>query len=137
MTVLAAWLVIAAILLFGLTLHRALVLRLNRGINPSFRDGTDLLLSGVLPGLALVGGLATALGAIHLLRAEIVLPLAAMLMIWRRDDVRAIFGDLRNLGRNGCAGDRQGQSIPAFGLSCIYCLDGGNVGYSAFPGRIS
>ncbi|MBX4986698.1 hypothetical protein [Rhizobium lentis] len=112
MTVLAAWLVVAAILLFGLTLHRALVLRLNRGVNPSFRDGTDLLLSGVLPGLALVGGLATALGAIHLLRVEVVLPLAALLMIWRRHDLMGTLVDLRNLAMAGVRATANGNPFP-------------------------
>ncbi|TAX75627.1 hypothetical protein ELI00_04850 [Rhizobium ruizarguesonis] len=122
MTVLAAWLAVAAILLFGLTLHRALVLRLNRGINPCFRDGTDLLLSGVLPGLALVGGLATALGAFHLLRAEVVLPLAAMLMIWRRDDVLAILGDLRNLRAVGVRATAKGNPFPLLATAAFIAL---------------
>ncbi|WP_064706494.1 hypothetical protein [Rhizobium bangladeshense] len=133
MTVLAAWLVIAAILLFGLTLHRALVLRLNRGVNPSFRDGTDLLLSGVLPGLALVGGLATALGAIHLLRAEVVLPLAAMLMIWRRDDVLAIFGDLRNLAVVGVRATAKGNPFPLLASAAFIALTGVMTVTALFP----
>jgi|GEM_PF-2040572 len=133
MTVLAAWLVIAAILLFGLTLHRALVLRLNRGVNPSFRDGTDLLLSGVLPGLALVGGLATALGAIHLLRVEVVLPLAAMLMIWRRDDVLAIFGDLRNLAVMGGRATAKGNPFPLLASAAFIGLTGVMSVTALFP----
>ncbi|MBX5029745.1 hypothetical protein [Rhizobium lentis] len=112
MTVLAAWLVVAAILLFGLTLHRALVLRLNRGVNPSFRDGTDLLLSGVLPGLALVGGLATLLGAVHLLRVEVALPVAAILMIWRRHDLLGTLVDLRDLAMAGRRATATGNPFP-------------------------
>ncbi|WP_017963976.1 hypothetical protein [Rhizobium leguminosarum] len=125
MTVVAVWLVVIAIVLFGLTLHRALVFWLNRGVHPPVRDGTDLLLSGVLPGIALVGGLATALGAIHLLRIEVVLLLAAIFMIWRRNDVLAIFIDLRNLAVMGEQATAKGNPFPllasvAFiGLACV------------------
>ncbi|MBX4993148.1 hypothetical protein ABID08_002332 [Rhizobium binae] len=128
MTVLAAWLAVVAILLFGLTLHRALVLRLNRGVNPPVHDGTDLLLSGVLPGLALVGGLATVFGAIHLLRVEIVLPVVAILMVWRRNDLLGVLVDLRNLAMVGVRATANGDPFPllataAFvGLACIISI---------------
>ncbi|PDT09816.1 glycosyltransferase family 39 protein [Rhizobium sp. M1] len=125
MTVLAAWLVIAAILLFGMTLHRAFVRRLNHGVDPSVRDGTDPLLSGILPGLALIGGLATALGAVHLLRAEVVLPLAAILMILCRNDVLTILIDLSGLAMTSARAIAKGNPFPllaavAFiGLACL------------------
>ncbi|MDF0697809.1 hypothetical protein PYR71_15100 [Rhizobium sp. MC63] len=125
MTVLAAWLVVAAILLFGLIFHRTLALQVNRGLNPPVRDGTDLLLSGILPGIALVGGLATVLGAIHLLRVEVVLPLAALLMIWRRNDLLGILADLRGLAVAGVRVTAKGDPFPllaalAFiGLACV------------------
>ncbi|ANL65496.1 hypothetical protein AMC82_CH01832 [Rhizobium phaseoli] len=128
MTVLAAWLAVVAVLLFGLTLHRALVLRLNCGVNSPVHDGTDLLLSGVLPGLALVGGLATGLGAIHLLRVEIVLPVAAFLMIWRWNDLLGVLVDLRNLAMVGLRASANGDPFPllataAFiGLACIISI---------------
>lgn len=124
MTVLAVWLVVAAILLFGLTLNRALVLWLNRGFHPPVRDGTDLLLSGILPGIALVGGLATALGVIHLLRIEIVLPLAAILMIWRRNDVLATFVDLRNLAGVGVRATANGNPFPLLASGAFIVLIG-------------
>ncbi|ABC90552.1 hypothetical conserved protein [Rhizobium etli CFN 42] len=124
MTVLVVWLVVAAILLFGLTLNRALVLWLNRGVQPAVRDGTDLLLSGILPGIALVGGLATALGVIHLLRIEIVLPLAASLMIWRRNDVLAIFVDLRNLAVIGVRATAKGNPFPLLASGAFIVLIG-------------
>ncbi|ULR46329.1 hypothetical protein [Rhizobium sp. K102] len=125
MTVLAAWLVVAAILLFGLIFHRALALQLNRGLNPPVRDGTDLLLSGILPGIALVGGLATVLGAIHLLRVEVVLPIAALFVIWRRNDLLGILADLRALLVAGVRATGKGDPFPllaalAFiGLACV------------------
>ncbi|MDC7745826.1 hypothetical protein [Rhizobium binxianense] len=124
MIVLAAWLVIAAILLFGLVLNRALVLWLNRGIHPPVRDGADLLLSGVLPGLALVGGLATALGVVHLLRTEVVLPLAAILVIWRRNDVLAILVDLRNLAVMGARATSNGNPFPFLAAAAFIALAG-------------
>ncbi|WP_064692155.1 hypothetical protein [Rhizobium aegyptiacum] len=124
MTVLAAWLVVAAILLFGLTLHRALVLRLNRGVNPSFRDGTDLLLSGVLPGLALVGGLATLLGAVHLLRVEVALPVAAILMMWRRHDLLGTLVDLRDLAMAGGRATANGNPFPLLAAIAFIGLAG-------------
>ncbi|MBY3123325.1 hypothetical protein [Rhizobium laguerreae] len=122
MTVLAAWLVVGAILLFGLTLHRTLVLWLNRGVHPPVRDGTDLLLSGILPGLALVGGLATALGAVHLLRTEVVLFLAAIFMIWRRNDVLEIFIDLRNLAVMGGRATAKGNPFPLLAAAAFVGL---------------
>lgn len=128
MTVLAAWVAVVAILLFGLTLHRSLVLRLNRGVSPLVRDGTDLLLSGVLPGIALVGGLATVLGVIHLLRVQIVLPVAAFLMIWLRNDLLGVLVDLRNLAMVGVRATANGNPFPllataAFiGLTCIISI---------------
>jgi hypothetical protein len=122
MTVLAAWLVVGAILLLGLTLHRTLVLWLNRGVHPPVRDGTDLLLSGILPGLALVGGLATALGAVHLLRTEVVLFLAAIFMIWRRNDVLAIFIDLGSLAVMGGRATAKGNPFPVLASAAFVGL---------------
>lgn len=122
MTVLAAWFVVSAILLFGLTLHRALVLRLNRGVNPSFRDGTDLLLSGVLPGLALVGDLATLLGAVHLFRVEVALPVAAILMIWRRYDLLGTLVDLRDLAMAGGRATANGNPFPLLAAIAFIAL---------------
>ena len=87
------WCTVLSIILWGLVIDRGVVAWLNRHCDQPLRDGTDFLLSGILPALAISGGAATILGAFHGLRWEIVLPVVVVSMIWRRRDLVAVLCD--------------------------------------------
>ncbi len=112
MTILAGWATVILIVLFGMVLNRALVARLNRGFAGPESDGPDRLLSGILPGLAIVGGLGTMLGAVHLFRIEVIVPLVLVLLVWLRRSLREVLTDLEGLFGQGWSNFRGGNPTP-------------------------
>ncbi|WP_327211797.1 hypothetical protein [Rhizobium ruizarguesonis] len=116
----AGWCAVSFIILWGLVVDRGIVVWLNRGCDRPFRDGIDFLFSGILPALAISGGAATVLGAVHGLRWEIVLPIVAVSMIWRRRDLVAVLCDLGSLFRKIAAEAKIGNPFPVLAaLTCI------------------
>lgn len=95
MVVLASALTVLAMVLTGLALFRRLAPVLLGGRHNELSE-TDLMLLGILPGLALVGTLATYLAVLHLLRVGVVLFLAAVVFYVCR---REVGGMLVHLGR--------------------------------------
>jgi hypothetical protein len=86
----------------GLVLHRALamwVLALDKPANP---DGeireADLVVYGLLPGLAIVNEIDTILALLKLFRLEVYLAVVAAAVIWRRQDTAATLRGVRDLG---------------------------------------
>ncbi|MDV4155343.1 MULTISPECIES: ArnT family glycosyltransferase [Rhizobium] len=116
----AGWWAVSFIILWGLVIDRGIVVWLNRGCDRPFRDGIDFLFSGILPALAISGGAATVLGAVHGLGWEIVLPIVAVSMIWRRRDLVAVLCDLGSLFRKVAAEAKTGNPFPVLAvLTCI------------------
>jgi hypothetical protein len=89
---------VAAMIFVGSVLHRALAMRLFAfdGKPSTARPipESDLLLLGILPGLALIGAADTYLALCHLFRADVTAGLAAAVLIWRRHDTLAVLGAL-------------------------------------------
>ncbi|WHO76813.1 hypothetical protein [Rhizobium sp. BT03] len=114
------WCTVLSIILWGLVIDRGIVARLNRRCDQPFRDGTDFLFSGILPALAIAGGAATVLGAVHGLRWEIVLPIVAASMIWRWRDLVAVLYEFGSLFGKIAADTKSGNPVPVLAaLTCI------------------
>lgn len=111
MAVFASALAVLVMVLTGLALFHRLAPRLLAGRGNEVSE-TDLIMLGVLPGLALVGMLATYLAVLHLLRVGVVIFLAlAILYVCRRE----VYGILAHLGRQArgwLAQARQGNFFP-------------------------
>ncbi|MBX4904769.1 hypothetical protein HJA83_26020 [Rhizobium bangladeshense] len=131
------WFAVLSIILWGLVIDKGIVAWLNRRCDQPFRDGTDFLFSGILPALAIAGGAATILGAFHGLRWEIVLPIVAVSMIWRRRDLVAVLCNLGSLFRKIATETKNGNPVPV--LAALTCLILGYVWsvLAQFPSAIA
>jgi hypothetical protein len=76
----------------------------------------DLLLIGVLPGLALVGGVATLMAAAHLFYPILLLAFAAGIFLWAREDARALALTASRELRLGFSAARQGDLFAVLAL---------------------
>jgi hypothetical protein len=77
----------------GLVLHRALATRLllsadNCGNPNSKIRESDLVVYGLLPGLAIVNEIGTLLSLVKLFRIEVYVTIVSALILWRRSDAR-------------------------------------------------
>src|SRR5215831_18539499 len=74
----------------GAVLYRALAVRLRRlddfPADIPTTSERDLLLRSVLPALAITGTIGTGLALVGLFRAEVMLALGVLLLLWRRRD---------------------------------------------------
>jgi hypothetical protein len=95
-----------------MVLNRAIMTRIDRGFDGPASDGTDRLLSSILSGLAIVGGLGTVLGAAHLFRLEVIVPLVLVLLVWLRAHCREVMKDLKGLLVRGFFSFRAGNPTP-------------------------
>ena len=71
---------------------------------------------GILPGLALVGALATVLALLHLLRLWIVLPLVGLIFFGLRGDAKALLATVRDGILRALVGVRRGNLFPLIAL---------------------
>lgn len=136
MSLIAPAAVVLAMLAMGLVLFHALA----RWVSPDPRavpSGPDLLLTGLLPGLALLAMLVTLLSMIHLVRPWAMLPLMALLLITLRHDTAAVMGAVAGSAKRIGNAARQGDIFPLgallAGLIVVYVglflclLPGANV----------
>src|SRR4051812_45629136 len=99
----------------GLILFHALARWVSRdpGAVPA---GRDLLLSGPLPGMALVAMLVTILSLLHLVRPWVMGPLAVLLAVLLRKDTAAVLGALKACAGAMLRAARGGDLFPLIAL---------------------
>jgi hypothetical protein len=115
MIVLATLLTILVMAATGLVLFRGLARYLHA--SASMPGEGELLLLGVLPGLALVGALTTWLAVAHLLQPWILALVAVGVFVLLRKDAWALAGGLRDLARACVAGLKQGDFFPLLAVA--------------------
>jgi len=87
---------------------------------------SDLLLIGVLPGLAIVGGVAAVLAALHLFRLSVIAPLTLVALIALRRDLFALTAGFGQAVATAVALLRRGNLFPvlAFGAAAVILVLG-------------
>jgi len=123
MSLIALAALVLAMLAVGLVLFHALA----RSLSPAplaAPSGPDLLLIGLLPGLALLAILITLLSLLHLVWAWVMACLAAVLLIGLRKDTAAVAGAVADSARTIGQAARQGNLFPLgallIGLLVVY-----------------
>jgi hypothetical protein len=112
----AAGLTVLFMVITGLALYRRLAVYLLASRLAEFSE-IDLLLLGVLPGLALVGAMLDFTALFHLLRIEFLFPLFAGLLLVLRRDLLAMLAALRSEMAGWFVQVRRGNFFPALAAS--------------------
>jgi hypothetical protein len=98
----AAILVVLAMVFAGLTLHRALAIRLlavdRDGADVPGPSERDLLLWGILLGIAIVGTIGLYLALFEIVAAWSLAIVCVAAVLWRRRDAEAMLLAIRELG---------------------------------------